>query len=549
MRRYLKELGPTTFSDLAAMVALYRPGPKEHIPSFIRAKHGLEPIQYPHPVLSGILEETYGVIVYQDQVLFIVQAFAGYSLGEADIVRKAMGKKIPQIMRKERERFIKGAKLKGFSSEVAQEVFNLIEPFAGYAFNKAHSVSYAMIAYQNAYLKANYTIEYIVSLLMTNTGQQEKVAAAVAECHRLGIVVLPPDVNKSDLSFSIEHNNGEQAIRFGLADIKNVGTNAITPIIDSRREGGVFKSIEDLCRRVDLRGISRRVIESLIKAGAMDSLNDRGALLQNIDRIMSLAQREQKLRETGQSTMFDLWGESVPMPLPSLEMEAVSIPQKEKLIWEKGLLGVYLSEHPFAQVARQLVSDATALCGQIDNEMVGQTVIVAGTLTSVRQLTTKNQRPFAASVLEDLTGSIEVTCWPEVYQRTEGLWAEENILLVQGKVKARGDSIQLVCEHARQYHPDMVEIPPEVQSQKPRQMLIKISQTENEQNDLGRFHRILEIVKGYIGQDEVHLVISTKEGAVNLEMPNLKTMYCQELHEQLAELIGEEGFVMGNSNN
>ena len=389
----------------------------------------------------------------------------------------------------------------------------------------------------------------LVSLLMTNTGQQEKVVTAVAECQRLGIVVLPPDVNKSDLSFSIEYNNGEQAIRFGLADIKNVGTNAVIPIIESRREGGVFKSIEDLCRRVDLRGISRRVIESLIKAGAMDPLYDRGALLQNIDRIMSLAQREQKLRESGQSTMFDLWGENVPMPLPSLEMEAVSISQKEKLICEKSLLGVYLSEHPFAQVARQLVSDATALCGQIDNEMVGQTVVVAGSLTTVRQLTTKNQRSFVSSVLEDLTGSIEVTCWPEVYQRTEDLWAEENILLVQGKVKARGDSIQLVCEHVRQYNPNMIEDRQEVQFHKPRQMLIKISQTENEQNDLGRFHRVLEIVKGYIGQDEVRLVILTSEGAVNLEMPNLKTMYCQQLHDQLTELIGEEGLEITDMNN
>ncbi|GAG50118.1 unnamed protein product, partial [marine sediment metagenome] len=204
MRRYIKELKPSTFSDIAAMIALYRPGPMEHIPTFIKAKHGIEPIRYPHPTLSSILEETYGVIVYQEQVLFIVQTLAGYSLGHADIFRKAMGKKIPEVMKKEKRSFIAGAKKKGFSTEVAEEVFALIEPFAGYAFNKAHSVSYALIAYQTAYLKANYPAEYITALLITNADQLEKVASAVTECRRLKIPVLPPDINRSQASFVIE---------------------------------------------------------------------------------------------------------------------------------------------------------------------------------------------------------------------------------------------------------------------------------------------------------------------------------------------------------
>ncbi|GAI91090.1 unnamed protein product, partial [marine sediment metagenome] len=211
MRRYIKELKPTTFSDISAMVALYRPGPMEHIPTFIKAKHGIEPIHYPHPALASILEETYGVIVYQEQVLFIAQAFAGYSLGQADVFRKAMGKKIPEVMRKERRNFIAGAKQNGFSAEVASEVFALIEPFAGYAFNKAHSVSYALIAYHTAYLKANYPAEYITAFLITNAGQSEKVASAIAECRRLGISVLPPDLNRSQASFSIEKDSKDDA--------------------------------------------------------------------------------------------------------------------------------------------------------------------------------------------------------------------------------------------------------------------------------------------------------------------------------------------------
>jgi DNA polymerase-3 subunit alpha len=290
MRRYIKELKPTSFSDIAAMVALYRPGPMEHIPTFIDAKHGRKPIHYPHSALAIILEETYGVIVYQDQVLFIVQALAGYSLGQADIFRKAMGKKIPEVMKKEKRNFITGAKKNGFSSEVASQVFTLIEPFAGYAFNKAHSVSYALIAYQTAYLKANYPVEYITALLITNAGQLDKVASAVPECRRLGINILPPNINRSQTNFSIEKLTGDgvAAIRFGLSVIKNVGLNAIEPVIVERNKGGEFRSIEDLCRRCDLSSVNRRVMESLIKVGALDSLGSRGSLLQNVNRILNV---------------------------------------------------------------------------------------------------------------------------------------------------------------------------------------------------------------------------------------------------------------------
>jgi len=557
MRRYLRELKPANFSDVAAMVALYRPGPKEHIPTFIRAKQGLEPIYYPHPALAEILEETHGVIVYQDQVLLIVQTFAGYTLGEADIVRKAMGKKIPEIMRRERLRFIKGADKKGFSPKVAEEVFELIEPFAGYAFNKAHSVSYAMIAYQTAYLKANYPVEYMTALLTTNSGQQEKVAMAVAGCQRLGIRVLPPDINKSEASFRIEGDGSktrlgeELAIRFGLADIKNVGVGAITPILIARKKGEPFKSIEDLCRRADLRGMNKRVMESLIKAGAMDSLGNRGALLHRVDHILWLSQREQRLRETGQASMFDLWGKSVAMPLPEIESEEVDAPQKEKLRWEKELLGVYLSEHPFTQAARQLASDTTAFCGQIDAE-VGQVVWVAGIVTSVRHGFTKSKRPFVSAVLEDLVGSVEVSCWAELYQQTEKLWVEGNILLVQGRVRTRQEGVQLVCQQVRQYHPveeglipSLVE--PEIPPPRGGRLLITIAQTEDEEEDLARLYRILDIIKRYPGPNEVCLAITTSEGLVNLEMPNVATNYCPELHQQLTELVGEEGITISNN--
>jgi len=452
MRRYIKELKPTTFSDIAAMVALYRPGPMEQIPTFIKAKHGVEPIRYPHQTLASILEETYGVIVYQDQVLFIVQAFAGYSLGQADIFRKAMGKKIPEVMKKEKRNFIAGAKKNGFSAEIASQVFALIEPFAGYAFNKAHSVSYALIAYQTAYLKANYPAEYITAFLIIHTGQPEKVANAVAECRRLKMSVRPLDINHSQVTFAIEKDDGAPAIRFGLAAIKNVGAGAVEPIVAERNRGGEFKSIEDFCRRCDLRGVNKRVIESLIKAGAFDRLGERGTLLSNVNRIMSLAQREQQLRESGQATMFDLWGEETPVPMASLELETAEVSVREKLAWEKELTGVYLSEHPFSAVAGSLSSETT-FCGQVDAELANQTVSIVGLVASVRYLYTRERKPFISAILEDLSGQVEVMVWPRVYTDTSDLWQEGDILLVEGKVRMKDDHVQMSCEKVRQYQP------------------------------------------------------------------------------------------------
>ncbi len=538
MRRYLKELKPAKFSDVAAMVALYRPGPIDHIPRFIKSKQGLEPITYPHPSLERILEETYGVIVYQDQVLFIVREFAGYSLGQADIVRKAMGKKNPEIMQKERVRFLDGAQKKGFSSEIAVKVFELIEPFAGYAFNKAHSVSYAMIAYQTAYLKANYTVEYMTALLLSHSGQQEKVATAVADCQRMDIKVLPPDVNRSEASFSIE-DSMEPAIRFGLSDIKNVGASAIAPIVEARKKGGPFKSIEDFCRRADLRGMNKKVLESLIKAGALDCLAGRGALLNQIDRIMSLSQREQSLRESGQSTMFDLFGATTQTPLPEMKLEDVEVSYRDKLAWEKDLIGVYLSGHPFHQAARELKSSTTAFCGEINAEMVGQMVTVAGQVVSVRQGLTKSRQPFVSATLEDLDGSVEVTCWSNVYQQTQELWIEGNILVIQGKVRARNDGAQLICDQVRQYEPGKEKPPAEPKPVK-RRLIITLIWTDNEQDDIARLNRIAEILRSSPGEDKILLVIVTTAERVTMDAPDTAVNYCPDLHQRLVELVGEK---------
>ena len=550
MRRYIKELKPSNFGDIAAMIALYRPGPMEHIPTFIKAKHGLEPIHYPHPTLASILEETYGVIVYQEQVLFIVQALAGYSLGQADIFRKAMGKKIAAVMKKEERNFMSGAREMGYSSQVAEEVFALIEPFAGYAFNKAHSFSYALIAYQTAYLKANYPAEYITAFLITHADQQDKVATAVAECRRLGIEVLPPDVNRSQVDFSIEPQgeSGTTAIRFGLNAIKNVGVGAVEPLVAERNKGGEFESIDDLCRRTDLRSLNRRAMESLIKAGAFDSLGDRGALLASVGRIQSLAQREQHLRETGQSTMFDLWGESMPTPVPSLELETAEISTKDKLDWERELMGVYLSEHPFAAFAAKVAAENTVLCGHVDAELVGQTILVAGMVASVHQSFTRDRRPFASVMLEDLDGRVEVMAWPDVYAGTRELWQEGTIVLVEGKVRVRNDRLQLSCDNVRRYQPEAApeKARPEV-VEKPKapapksRLTISIKQTENIDNDVACLNKLVDTLRVFPGEDEVNMCVVNGDRVVNLKLSNIYTEYCPELHQRLVELVGEAG--------
>jgi len=541
MRRYIKELKPTTFNDIAAMVALYRPGPMEHIPTFIKAKHGIESIRYPHPDVKKILEETYGVIVYQDQVLHIVQALAGYSLGQADIFRKAMGKKISEVMKKERQNFINGTKKNGVSAEIAAEIFALIEPFAGYAFNKAHSVSYALIAYETAYLKANYPVEYMTAFLNTYAAHSDRLSSAVAECRRLGIPVLPPDVNKSQASFAIEEENGKAAIRFSLTAIKNIGYAAIEPIILAREKGGPFKSIEDFCRRVDLRSINKKVVESLIKAGVFDCLIPRGTLLQDIDRIISLAQWEQRLRESGQASMFDLWGDTVPAPLPNLSLNHLDVPLKDKLDWERELLGVYFSEHPLTSVAPKLVNATTTLCGGIDAEMVGEKVIIAGMVTSMRQLYTRDRRPFVIATLEDLDGNIEVTAWSEVYNQTKEVWQEGKILLVEGTVKLRDDRVNVNCYRVRQYQPDSEEgqeTKPATQPSLPCKITINITQSDETEEDVTRLNQVMDILARYPGQDTVLLTIVTTEETVNMRLPNTIN-YCPELAQEINSMLGD----------
>jgi DNA polymerase-3 subunit alpha len=449
MRRYVAELQPRDIRELAAMVALYRPGPMEHIPRYIEVKHGKAKPHYPHPDLAPVLDETYGVITYQDQVLEIARKFAGYTLGQADIMRKAMGKKIASVMLAEREGFISGAISNGYDQALAEQVFDLIEPFAGYAFNKAHAFSYGTIAYQTAYLKAHYPIEYMAAVMMTAgaSGALERVAAAIAECTRLGVSVLPPDVNRSQTNFSIEETpDGARAIRFGLGQIKHVGDGAVASLIEERSTRGTFSTLEDFARRLNARDVNRRVLESLAKAGAFDSLGERSSVVFGIDRILALAQQEQKLRETGQTSMFDLFGAQVDTPLPALELPSVETPRAELLAWERELLGTYMSEHPFQRAATSLGVYVTAQLAELTGELAGEEAVVAGTVSSVRRLATRQGKPFGAVVVEDLSGTAELTVWPEQFTQYRELLSEGSVVLAKVNVRERGDRVTVAVD-------------------------------------------------------------------------------------------------------
>ena len=542
MRRYLHELKPSTFADISAMVALYRPGPMEQIDTFIRAKQGIAPVRYPHPDLERILQETYGVIVYQEQVMFIARILAGYSMGQADIFRKAMGKKIPEVMREQEKTFVAGAVENGLDERLAKEIFGLIEPFAGYAFNKAHSVSYALLAYRGAYLKANYAIEYVAAFLNTYYDNADKVCLAIEECRKLGVPVLPPDVNHSLSEFTIENVDGHDAIRYGLAAVKNVGQGPVDAIVGARIESGPFSSVEDFCRRVGARGVNKKVLESLIRVGAFDSFGTRAALLASLDRIVAFAQSEQRSRDSGQTSMFDVLGDSSAGIELHLNGGIPEVPSREKIAWERELTGVYFSPHPMHEISLELEDIVTGPCAGVGYEHMDREVVVAGMVSTVRQSFTKDGKPFVVAEVEDTSGVIEVTVWPRVHETTRGLWNEGAVVIVKGQLRARDGQMQLSCTQAQRYVPNGK---PRKERRVTRQLTITLTETEDGASDVGRLEHLMAVLRGHPGEDSVSLVIRTLDGdSHDLEFPSLGVSCGPELESDLEQALGERSFIV-----
>lgn len=539
MRRVLKELQPTEPADVMATIALYRPGPMKYIGEYIRRKHGQAKISYPLPQLAPILKETYGIIVYQEQIIQLTMELAGFSPSEADMLREAIGKKKAEALKAQRDKFIAGAVGQGIPREKATEIFEMLEYFGRYGFNKSHAAAYAVITCQTAYLKAKYPVEYMTALLSVEKGNSDKVAAGVAECRRLGIPVYPPSVNQSELDFTVEGDG----IRFSLGAIKNVGEGPIQAILQARRDSP-FASADDFGRRVDLRQVNRRALESLIRAGALDELGHRTQLLEALEALLSLSGRAHRAREAGQMSLFD--GGEVPNHLDLLPLpEIPPVPPKEQLAWEKELMGIYLSEHPLQRVAPELERAITNSLGQIDSTLEGQMVTTAGVVTAVRRIITKRGDPMAFARLEDLQGEMEIVVFPRVYEKTRELWEPDHILIVTGRVQANEEETKIICEQATDYQswarPREKEAPlpePPVRAAI-HHLHITLSPGENQEDEIRRLVEVHDLLQQFQGNDRFSLYVPRAGGMVQLNFPNASTGYSVALEKALLSLLGD----------
>ncbi|MFH1833106.1 MAG: DNA polymerase III subunit alpha [Candidatus Levyibacteriota bacterium] len=448
MRRLAKDLKPSKISDLSAMVALFRPGPMAWIDEFIASKNNSFKINYPHPDLKPILEETYGIAVYQEQCMQIANVMAGYTLAEADTFRKAIGKKKPELMKKEKEKFMKGCLAKGYSKKTAEDVFALIEKFVGYGFNKSHSASYALIAYQTGYMKSHFPVEFMTALLTAESRsssgpvKNEKIALAVAECKKIKILVLPPDINKSESEFSIEDKT---KIRFGLSAIKNVGTAAIETILASRKNE-LFKNFDDFCQRVDLSKVNKKTMESLIKAGAMDDFGKRANLLISLPQTLENLHKIKKQKAQGQGMLFDDTDDPVSSDRFTTDVEEFSA--NEKLAFEKEFLGIYLTSHPQMENLLLLKSTVSHSFELIPEETEGSKVRIGGLIESLRRIfTKKSNKEMAFLVISDEKGiSLECIVFPKIFDQYKNLLREDTIIVIDGKIDTKNEKSIIIIE-------------------------------------------------------------------------------------------------------
>ncbi|PIQ76074.1 DNA polymerase III subunit alpha [Candidatus Peregrinibacteria bacterium CG10_big_fil_rev_8_21_14_0_10_49_24] len=444
MRRYLKQLKPTQFEDITAMVSLYRPGPMEWIPSFIKRKHGKEKVKYIHDDLKLVLEPTYGIGIYQEQILQIARTFAGYSLGEADLLRKAIGKKIKSELDAQRENFIRGAVEKGYEKKLAEKIFDdVITPFAGYGFNKSHAAGYARIAYETAYLKANYPVQFMAALLSSDAQRTDRVMIEIDECRSMGINVLPPDINESLRHFTAipDKEGAGGSIRFGLTAIKGIGDSSVQQIIDVRQEMGKFDSIENFARSVPTKVLNKKTIDALAKAGALDSLGERRTLVDHYQNIVDYAKSCGDIS----SAQTDLFGHmesdegNAGIEFP----ETIPASVQEKLQWEKETLGMYVSSHPLAGL-RKYVGKKALLIGNLTKKEVGKKIKIAGIQEGVKKITTKKGDTMAIVFFEDPSGKIEVTLFPRTYAEVaDVLEKPDSFLVIDGVLDLRAGQLQL----------------------------------------------------------------------------------------------------------
>ena len=441
MTKHLMELQPSVIHDINAMVALYRPGPMEFIPSYVERKHDASKVRYLHPDMEPILNTSYGVITYQDDVLMIAIKFANYSWLEADKFRKAIGKKIPEEMAKQKDRFISGCLEYGLTEQIVNELWEQIETFAAYGFNKAHAASYGNLAYKTAYMKANFPLEFMSALLTADSGDVEKITEIITECKSMGIEILPPDVNESYEEFSVVPN--ENQIRFGLVSIKNFGSNVSNTIVEERKNNGLYTSIENFLERIRGGGMNRRGLESLIQSGALDRFASRGILLENIELLLEY-QREMNKRPEGQDSLFGATEATDTITL----VPAEDVHMQQRLAWEKELLGLYVSGHPLDAHAKKLEGKPGIVSIKTDHRE-GTTTVIAGIISENKTILTKNGEKMAFITLSDLEDSIEAVAFPRVLTEHGELLTMDTCVLLKGRVSKRNDEISFIIEAVR----------------------------------------------------------------------------------------------------
>ena len=465
MKRYLRELKPTVFEDIIAMVALYRPGPMEWIPDYIDGKHKKKKVVYLHPKLAPILEKTYGVAIYQEQVMQIARDLAGFTMGQADVLRKAMGKKIASLLAEQKEKFVEGCVKNGVYKELGEKVFSFIEPFAGYGFNRSHAACYAMIGYQTAYLKAHWPVEFMAALLTSDQGDTDRVAIEIEECRNMGIKIMAPDVNESFGTFTVVTSGTKtntavgtevpiDTIRFGLKAIKNVGEHIVEEIIRERKENGPYQDIFDLLERITDKDLNKKSLESLIKSGALDNYGERGELLANMDRLLSFNKELAKNKDNKQDSLFS--------DLPSAGLSRLSLlpsapaEQNEKLIWEKELLGLYVSEHPYNVFRPYLVNYAIPLV-ELNRHKGDDRVIVAGIISTVKKIITRKGESMLFVKIEDATNTVELLIFPRLLKETANLWVPGQAIITDAKVSEKDQEVKVLVNRALPLDPSAAQ--------------------------------------------------------------------------------------------
>ncbi len=549
MRRMLMDMRPSRFEDIIVAIALFRPGPMQDIPAYVARKHGREPIEYLHEWLEPILSSTYGVFTYQEQVMEAARVLAGFKLSEADILRSAMGKKDRVKMAKQREKFIQGAIKKGIVAENAEQLFDRIAAFASYGFNKSHSAAYAVISYQTAYLKVNYPLEYMTSLLINMEGSADRVATAIVDCRIRGIDVLAPDINRSRADFSMSDGR----ILFGLAAIKNVGQHAVESIVGLRDADGQFKSLEDLCERTSaIQDVNRRVLEALVQSGACDSLGERARLLTALDHAVSRAERAWRDRESGQISLLDMVGSpETAADDYGLLIDVAPMAGEEKLRLEKELLGLYLSDHPLRRISAELAKLSDTQAVEVTSALQDTEVRVAGLVREVRRVVTRKGQIMAYASLEDLTGTVDVVLFPRIFEQVRLLFEPDKVVVVQGKVDARAGSTR--ASGASGGAPAEPDIEPEVETASvvadmawlwddpeclpvARRQLVHVRIPNS---DTGLAEQLEAVLARHPGTDQVvlHVVVGSREVIVNADRYHV--LAGPALAAEIDELVGQ----------